>query len=302
MTSVKIAGANLGFGLHFWNVDPTKAPTILQLFWTAQMFYILTQVTAKVSILILFWRIFTTRWFRITVWCGATFLVTHGLLFLLLIVFQCLPVRAIWDKSLDAKCLNVTAIGWAGAIFSILEDIAILLLPITEVLKLQLTLKKKIAVCILFGIGSFACVTSMIRLKYMISFANSVDSTWDNVDIVIWSILEVTCAIICGSLPTLRPLLQKVPGLLTSGHTSSSLYGGPFSNTAGTNDKGSKHRSAHLVPGEFSKLPDNHWAPGRSDAAAEHGPRGAAHVGASRDSVSLDEFEMEVIAREKSGV
>ncbi|KAM0328160.1 hypothetical protein ACHAQA_005567 [Verticillium albo-atrum] len=293
--------ANLGFGLHFWNVNPFNAPTILQIFWTAQMFYIMIQVTAKVSILILYWRIFTARWFRIAIWCSVTFLVTHGLLFLLLIIFQCTPVPGIWDKSLDAKCLNVTAIGWAGAVFSILEDIFILVLPISEVRKLQLTLKKRIAVCLMFGVGSFACVTSMVRLKYMITFANSVDSTWDNVDIVIWSIIEVTCAIICGSLPTLRPLLQKVPGLLSSAQTSSSLYGGPFSSTQGPNDKSSKHRSAALVPGEFSKLPDNHWAPERS-TALEHGPKRSAHVGVSRDSVSLDEFEMEVLAREKSGV
>ncbi|EGY13935.1 uncharacterized protein VDAG_00617 [Verticillium dahliae VdLs.17] len=303
-TGINIAVADFGFGLHYWDVDPTKGATILQMFWTAQMFYILVQVTAKASILILFWRIFTARWFRITVWGGGIFLVTHGLLFLLLIVFQCLPVRAIWDKSLDAKCLNITAVGLAGAAFSIFEDIAILLMPIPEVRKLQLTLKKRVAVCLMFGIGSFACVTSMVRLKYMVSFANSSDPTWENVDIVIWSIIEVTCAIICGSLPTLRPLLQKVPGLLSSGRTSSSLYGGgAFSNTAATNERGSQRRSAHPVPGDFNKLPDDHWGPpGRSTAAADYAPKRAAHVGVSRDSVSLDEFEMAVIAREKSGV
>jgi hypothetical protein len=118
------------------------------------MLYILIQVTAKVSILTLFWRIFTARWFRISVWCCVTFLVSHGLLFLLLVTFQCIPVHAIWDRAVSAKCLNITAIGWAGAIFSILEDLVILALPIPEVLKLQLTFRKKVAVCLMFGIGS----------------------------------------------------------------------------------------------------------------------------------------------------
>lgn len=118
------------------------------------MLYILIQVTAKVSILILFWRIFTVRWFRITVWCCVTFLIIHGLLFLLLIAFQCVPLDGVWDKSITAKCLNVTAIGWAGAVSSIVEDIVILVMPIPEILKLQLTIQKKIAVCLMFAIGS----------------------------------------------------------------------------------------------------------------------------------------------------
>lgn len=172
--SAKIVGADLGFGLHYWNVLPENSQAILQassaassltptdhvpdtyfqIFYSAQMLYILIQVTAKVSILTLFWRIFTARWFRIAVWVCVTFLVSHGLLFLLLVTLQCIPVSAVWDRAISAKCLNITAIGWAGAIFSILEDIVILVLPIPEVLKLQLTLKKKIAVCLMFGIGS----------------------------------------------------------------------------------------------------------------------------------------------------
>lgn len=56
----------------------------------------------------------------------------------------------------------------------------------------------------------------MVRLKYLITFSSSFDTTWDNVDIVIWSIIEEFCAILCASLPALRPLLQKVPRLFTT--------------------------------------------------------------------------------------
>lgn len=166
-------GAELGFGLHYWNVNPGKAPKILQvshlssnigkrgatndprkMFYATQMLYILIQVSAKVSILMLFSRIFTARWFTLTVrWCVG-FLVAHGLLFLFLIVFQCIPVEGIWNKSISAKCLDITAIGWAGAVFSIVEDLVILVLPIPELLKLQLSLQKKIAVFLMFSVGS----------------------------------------------------------------------------------------------------------------------------------------------------
>lgn len=301
--SVKIVGSDLGFGLHYWNVDPTRAPEIFQLFYSAQMIYILIQVTAKVSILTLFWRIFTARWFRISVWCCVTFLVSHGLLFLLLVTFQCIPVYAIWDRSVSAKCLNITAIGWAGAIFSILEDLVILALPVPEVLKLQLTFRKKVAVCLMFGIGSFACVTSMVRLRYMVTFANSMDATWDNVDIVIWSIIEVTCAIICGSLPTLRPLLQKVPGLLSSARQSE-YFGGGGTNASATLERSRRARSEVIAPTAFRKLSDAPWEV-ESSRDRQH-KRGATSNVTFNDNVSeagsRDDMEMAVLAKEKSTV
>ncbi|EXF84884.1 integral membrane protein [Colletotrichum fioriniae PJ7] len=83
-------------------------------------------------------------------------------------------------------------------------------------MKLQLGKKKRTALVCMFAIGSFACVASMIRLKYLVSFANSFDSTWDNVDVVLWSSVELNLAIICGSLPALRPLFKKLPIFFTT--------------------------------------------------------------------------------------
>ncbi|KAK0386812.1 hypothetical protein NLU13_6648 [Sarocladium strictum] len=216
LCSVQLAGARLGFGKHYWNVKPENAPTIFQLFYAAQIQYIIVQVVAKVSILVLFGRIFPATWLQRAVIVCSVFLIAHGSVYMLLIILQCLPVHAVWDRSITAKCLNLTAITVSGAILSIIEDVVIFALPIKEVLMLRLTMQKRIALVLMFSVGSFACVTSIVRLKYIVTFANSLDSTWDNVDVANWSIIEVACAIICGSLPTLRPLFRKVPGLLTS--------------------------------------------------------------------------------------
>jgi len=50
----------------------------------------------------------------------------------------------------------------------------------------------------------------MIRLKYIITYGTSIDLTYDNVDVVIWSVLESFIAIICASLMCLRPLLVRL--------------------------------------------------------------------------------------------
>ncbi|CRK36140.1 hypothetical protein BN1708_019928, partial [Verticillium longisporum] len=95
------------------------------------------------------------RWFLVTVRAFTAFLILHGLLFVLLVAFQCMPVSSVWDRSNDNRtCINMTAVGYAGAAFSIIEDLVIMALPIPELLKLQLTKKKKIALAIIFSLGS----------------------------------------------------------------------------------------------------------------------------------------------------
>ncbi|KAF9872490.1 integral membrane protein [Colletotrichum karsti] len=217
LAGVEIASADLGFGMHYWNVEPSAGEKLIKLFYVAQQIYILIQVFAKISILLFFSRIFPAKWFQLTVRYFIIFLFSHGFIFLLLIIFQCTPISSIWDRSNSVrKCMDVTAIGYAGAVFSIVEDLVILILPIPELYKLQLNIRKKIALGLMFSLGSFACITTMVRLKYLVTFSSTFDTTWDNVDIVIWSIIEEFCAILCASLPALRPLLQKVPRIFST--------------------------------------------------------------------------------------
>jgi hypothetical protein len=50
----------------------------------------------------------------------------------------------------------------------------------------------------------------MIRLKSLLSFSNSVDPSWDNVNAVTWTVIELFTAMICASLPALRLLVLRL--------------------------------------------------------------------------------------------
>lgn len=41
-------------------------------------------------------------------------------------------------------------------------------------------------------------------------YSNSFDSTWDNVDVIKWSLIEILSACICGNLLPLRPLVEQI--------------------------------------------------------------------------------------------
>ncbi|KAF2997086.1 hypothetical protein E8E13_003086 [Curvularia kusanoi] len=224
MVSVIILEMSLkGFGLHYWNVETVHAVALLKLFYVCQMLYVAVQIFAKIAILALYSRLFpaTIHWFRWSVRGMVAFMYIHGLVFFFLIVFQCLPIQAIWNKRIEnARCLPVsTAVGFTGAGLTIAEDIIILLLPLPMIWKLQMDTRKKIGVIFLISVGSF-----IVRIRYVVKYSNSFDATWDNVDVLKWSLIEILSACICGNLVPLRLLIEKaLPSIRSfhSGHGSS---------------------------------------------------------------------------------
>lgn len=146
-----------GFGKHYWNVPGENGVSLLKLFYVCQMLYILVQVFSKVAILALYARLFP-NFNRFMTWSLRgliAFMFIHGAVFLMLVIFQCLPISAIWDKTISGKCLPIAAaIGLTGAGLSIVEDFLILLLPIPELWKLQLSVKKRIGLVFLLSVGS----------------------------------------------------------------------------------------------------------------------------------------------------
>ncbi|KAI9150545.1 Satratoxin biosynthesis SC9 cluster protein [Paramyrothecium foliicola] len=223
--SMVLVGSQAGFGRHYWNVNPRNGALILQFYYAYQLLYVAVQVFAKGALVVFYSRIFPDKRFRIAVWAMMTFLIGHGLIYLGVLGFQCLPLASIWDLNItDKKCLNLSVIGYSGAAFAIFEDIVIMVMPIPWLLKLQLSTSKKMGLVFMFCLGSFACVTSMVRLKYLVAFARTKDPSYDNVSLVIWSVIELSCALICASLPALRPLLRKIPDALSSIASSSSRH------------------------------------------------------------------------------
>ncbi|GKT40512.1 satratoxin biosynthesis SC1 cluster protein 4 [Colletotrichum spaethianum] len=154
MTLITTVAADLGFGLHYWNVNPANAQRILQLYYAVQMLYIVVLVLAKLCIVALFGRLFPDRRFQIVNKLVIAFLVGHGLVFLFVIMFECTPIAGIWDRTIERECVNVNAVAMASAILSIVEDFVILGLPIHQLIKLQLGIKKKLAVGLMLSLGS----------------------------------------------------------------------------------------------------------------------------------------------------
>ncbi|KAH7081906.1 hypothetical protein BKA63DRAFT_222742 [Paraphoma chrysanthemicola] len=303
-----------GFGLHYWNIPVVNGVELLKLYYVCQMLYILVQVFSKVAILALYQRLFPgfIRWFQWSVRGMIIFMFTHGLVFLLLVVFQCRPINAIWDKTIDGKCLPVNVvIGFTGAGLAIAEDFIILLLPIHELWKLQMNRKKKLGIILLLSVGSFASITSIVRLKFVLKYANTYDSTWDNVDVIKWSLIEIVAACICGNLLPLRPLIDKlIPPVrsLFSRYTRSSSRkssdkrsGATFAKFSWINRSGRSNKKPKLISTlNFTHVDLAHgWEWKNSNASEMLSPTtpSPAHMGEKGHSFEIVEQDRDVEAQ-----
>jgi hypothetical protein len=80
-----------------------------------------------------------------------------GASFVLAAIFQCQPVSYFWTKwdeeSTEGSCISINGLGWANAIGSIVLDLWMLGIPLSQLPSLQLHWKRKLGVGLMFCVG-----------------------------------------------------------------------------------------------------------------------------------------------------
>ena len=133
----------------------TLAEHGVQWFYAAQILYKVVVTLYRISFLCLYLRIFVEKTFRLLCKLGIAFTVICQTAFILATIFQCYPIKAIWDKTVkDAHCINSEAFWYSYAMIKVVSDVTILLLPIRQILRLQLSWKNKLGLIGIFLMGS----------------------------------------------------------------------------------------------------------------------------------------------------
>ncbi|OAA73020.1 integral membrane protein [Akanthomyces lecanii RCEF 1005] len=154
MGSVGMVATKWGFGVHYWDSDIRLSRTIHQVFWAMEVGYLFNINLIKASIMLLYGRTFETTGWQTFVRYSLLFIAARTVAFMFPLIFQCKPLRAIWDPEVDGVCLNVSAIGFAGAACSIIQDFVLMIAPIPTLWRLQLPKTQRILLAVLFGFGS----------------------------------------------------------------------------------------------------------------------------------------------------
>ena len=111
-------------------------------------------VTAiKLSVLLFYRRVFSTPQFRKWIYGVGSLVISWLLINNLVAAFQCTPVQKLWKQKLPGHCINPLTFVQGMQVTNIILDAVILVLPISAVLRLQMSRVKKISVMGIFLLG-----------------------------------------------------------------------------------------------------------------------------------------------------
>lgn len=144
------------------------------------MVYITSLAATKVSILFFYLKVFPGRGFRYCVYVLVGLNVCYAVAFDLLLAFQCNPIAGawlIWDGTYHAKCISINLLGWSAAAINIVLDLAVIILPLRELFRLSMSIKKKVQIIMMFAVGLFVTFVSIIRLRSLVQFGKTQNVT-----------------------------------------------------------------------------------------------------------------------------
>jgi hypothetical protein len=195
LTAVTIGGTiKHGLGKDLWTLEPEEITTMLVYFEVVAVLYFITLTLLKLSILFFYIKVFTTPEAQRLLWGTAVFTLVWGAMYVILAIFQCRPISYFWnqwDGTHKGSCLNINAITSSNAGFSIVLDFWSLGIPLWQLRGLKLHWKKKVGVALMFGVGTFVTIVSILRLQALVYFAKSTNVSWEFYDVSIWSTIEL---------------------------------------------------------------------------------------------------------------
>uniref|UniRef100_A0A8H7NQ68 Rhodopsin domain-containing protein n=1 Tax=Bionectria ochroleuca TaxID=29856 RepID=A0A8H7NQ68_BIOOC len=190
------------------SASPEKAESLMKVTFACSIIFINGITLAKLSILAGYKATFAIqRQYRHIIMGLAALCVAWWGCFILVTIFQCNPVQAMWDISDDRKrCLPVWKPLLAAEISNLIIDIMILITPILATWRLNLPAYKKWAVAGIFLGGGLVCASSILRLVSLARFGNEFD---DRSKVMFYLTVQFGLAIICGCLLPLHGLFFR---------------------------------------------------------------------------------------------
>ena len=145
-----------GYGVHSKDVPKeAKSETAGMIRYFAALFYYPTLGFCKSSVLLFLLRIgghelylrvciHTLNVFNIGI-TAATFFSN---------LLQCLPIKKTWDSAIPGRCIDTKVMWMVSAGITILTDILVLAIPIHIVIRLQMPIRVKLLLCVIFLLGA----------------------------------------------------------------------------------------------------------------------------------------------------
>ncbi|KAI1186179.1 hypothetical protein F5B17DRAFT_441277 [Nemania serpens] len=205
-----------GAFIHQWDVPLGHFIEFLKNVFISSQLYIGVILPIKLGILLEWIRIFVPPGSRnLVFWASHIMIfVVIGFYLALIVAFNiaCTPVEANWNVLINGDCTRVDTkyTNISASAFNLISDVLILLIPQRVIWKLNMSTKRKIGVSLVFAVGLFACVASLIRLVETVRHAETPDFTYTFSGIMLVSASEIALGFLVVCLPYFPRLIGSV--------------------------------------------------------------------------------------------
>lgn len=197
-----------------------------KLAWFDMLWYNITMLLTKMSILLLYRRVLTYQHARYAVYIIMTLVILSNLFIFAVTLTACIPLKAWWDYTIppDASYCHPRSFWWANVGLHMSTDFLIFALPIPVIFSLRVHRRQKLVLYGIFTFGFLVTIMSVVRLVYLFKQYTVPDFTYDNADLTYWTCIEVNTAIVCSCVMTLKPLINRIlPNFLLSPPSSGEM-------------------------------------------------------------------------------
>ncbi|KAL7619386.1 hypothetical protein AAE478_009925 [Parahypoxylon ruwenzoriense] len=192
-------------------VYTTQDLLYLQLSFSSSVLYFTISGTAKLGILSMYLRLFSSSSrFRARLLLAGLLVLAWWVGCTVAALVECAPL----ERELKGPAtypvfcyFNFNVFWLASGLCEIVLDILILALPVSFVLRMRLSPQQKVTVSGIFLLGAFVIITGI--LKTALGYApGSRTPSYANTEV--WAAVHAGMSIVCASLPIFRPLATRV--------------------------------------------------------------------------------------------
>ncbi|GFF27700.1 hypothetical protein IFM58399_01768 [Aspergillus lentulus] len=199
---------------HVYYLDEDAVVRALELNFILRGVHIIGYATGKASIGAFILRLIGPQnmWQKWVVWVLIIFTPLVNVLNCIFNFVQCNPVQGNWDPRVSAKCWEKRAqlkFAYFMCSENIAADAVLAIIPATFLFSMNLSLKKRINLTILLGLGSMATICGIVKTIKLNSIRDAPDFTWGLYAVTVWALSEIFVIITCGSVPALKPLWDR---------------------------------------------------------------------------------------------
>ncbi|KAH8721494.1 hypothetical protein GQ44DRAFT_829083 [Phaeosphaeriaceae sp. PMI808] len=211
------AAISPGLGVHQWNIQLKNMSRHLYSSHLGAIFYGLIVMCLKIAILCDWLRLFVPMGQRSWLFWTFHFLIWANVIYYLsgtfIEIWRCHPREKIWNPVFEGgSCpIDIGANNFVSGLINIVSDVAILALPQWVIWRLQVTHAKRIGISLLFVIGLFACISAVIRLRYLVRLMLSLDVTYYTTYVALWGVAEMTVGFLILGIPSLPKVIKALP-------------------------------------------------------------------------------------------